>query len=162
MKKDKFTWRIHHVFMKKRDVSPLSKEHLQKCCKHYNHKYLHLVKTLCFYQNYNHFQHLYFNKFQWWAIWYHFYNLKNVKNTHEGVLFLVKKTLFHGCLSRFLNCRNVTKSRKESHILCPVAYLEYCQNYPVGIYMFKVNNRNTRTKSEICSKLTIKTPERRQ
>ena len=27
--------------------------------------------------------------------------------------------------------------------------------------MFKVNNRNTRTRSEICSKLTIKTPERR-
>ena len=29
-------------------------------------------------------------------------------------------------------------------------------------YMFKVNNRNTRTKCEICSKLTIKTTERRQ
>ena len=27
--------------------------------------------------------------------------------------------------------------------------------------MFKVNNRNTRTRCEICSKLTIKTPERR-
>ena len=33
---------------------------------------------------------------------------------------------------------------------------------PAGIYMFKVNNRNTRTRFEICSKLTIKTPERRQ
>ena len=32
-----------------------------------------------------------------------------------------------------------------------------------GNYMFKVNNRNTRTTCEIiCSKLTIKTPERRQ
>ena len=29
-----------------------------------------------------------------------------------------------------------------------------------GNYMFKVNNRNTRTRSEICSKLTIKTPAR--
>ena len=28
--------------------------------------------------------------------------------------------------------------------------------------MFKVNNRNTRARSEICSKLTIKIPERRQ
>ena len=28
--------------------------------------------------------------------------------------------------------------------------------------MFKVNNKNTRTRSEICSKLTMKTPERRQ
>ena len=30
-----------------------------------------------------------------------------------------------------------------------------------GNYMFKVNNRNTRTRCEICSKLTIKTLERR-
>ena len=30
---------------------------------------------------------------------------------------------------------------------------------PVGIYMFKVNNRNTRTRCEIYSKLTIKTAE---
>ena len=33
--------------------------------------------------------------------------------------------------------------------------------YPAGNCMFKVNNRNTRTRCEICSKLTIKTPERR-
>ena len=32
---------------------------------------------------------------------------------------------------------------------------------PAGNYMFKVNNRNTRTKCEICSKLTIKVPEKR-
>ena len=32
---------------------------------------------------------------------------------------------------------------------------------PAGNYMFKVNNKNTRTRCEICSKLTIKTPERR-
>ena len=31
---------------------------------------------------------------------------------------------------------------------------------PAGNYMFKVNNRNTRTRCEICSKLTIKIPER--
>ena len=31
---------------------------------------------------------------------------------------------------------------------------------PVGIYMFKVNNRNTRIRCEICSKLTLKTQER--
>ena len=33
---------------------------------------------------------------------------------------------------------------------------------PVGIYMFKVNKRNTRTRCKICSKIAIKTPERRQ
>ena len=30
---------------------------------------------------------------------------------------------------------------------------------PASIYLLKVNNRNTRKKCEICSKLTIKTPE---
>ena len=28
------------------------------------------------------------------------------------------------------------------------------RHYPAGIYLFKVNNRNTRTRCEICSKLT--------
>ena len=31
-----------------------------------------------------------------------------------------------------------------------------------GIYLLKVNNKNTRTRYEIYSKLTIKTPEERQ
>ena len=34
--------------------------------------------------------------------------------------------------------------------------------YPANIYLFKVNIRNTRKRCEICSKLMIKTPERRQ
>ena len=34
-------------------------------------------------------------------------------------------------------------------------------SFPANIYLFKVNNRNTRKRCEICSKLTIKTPERR-
>ena len=33
---------------------------------------------------------------------------------------------------------------------------------PAGIYLLKVNNRNTKTRCEICLKLLIKTPERRQ
>ena len=35
-------------------------------------------------------------------------------------------------------------------------------SFPAGIYLLKVNNRNTRTKCEVCSKLTIKIPERRR
>ena len=35
------------------------------------------------------------------------------------------------------------------------------KNYPAGIHLLKVNNRNTRTSCEICSKLTIETTERR-
>ena len=42
-------------------------------------------------------------------------------------------------------------------------YLEYIylqnHNFPVNIYLFKVNNRNSRKSCEICSKLTIKAPE---
>ena len=33
--------------------------------------------------------------------------------------------------------------------------------YPAGNYMFKVNNKNTKTRCEIYSKLTVKIPERR-
>ena len=34
------------------------------------------------------------------------------------------------------------------------------RHIPIGIYLLKVDNENTRIRSEICSKLTIKTPER--
>ena len=34
--------------------------------------------------------------------------------------------------------------------------------FPAGNYMFKVNNRNTRTSGATCSKSTIKALERRQ
>ena len=34
------------------------------------------------------------------------------------------------------------------------------KDHPAGIYLLKVNNRDTRAKYEICSKLTIKTQER--
>ena len=33
--------------------------------------------------------------------------------------------------------------------------------YPASIYLLKVNNRNTRKRYKLCSKLTIKTPEQR-
>ena len=33
---------------------------------------------------------------------------------------------------------------------------------PTGNYTFKVNNRKTRTRCEICPKVAIKTPERRR
>ena len=38
----------------------------------------------------------------------------------------------------------------------PVAF----ESYSFGIYLFKVNNRNTTTRCETCSKLRIETPER--
>ena len=43
----------------------------------------------------------------------------------------------------------------------PIGFEYWTANFPPNIYQFKVNNRNTRKKCEICSKLTIKTPKRR-
>ena len=40
--------------------------------------------------------------------------------------------------------------------------IKYFGPFPAGNYLFKVNNKSTRTRCEICSELTIKTPERRQ
>ena len=37
----------------------------------------------------------------------------------------------------------------------------YSGGNPAGIYLLNINNRNTKTRPEICSKLIIKTPERR-
>ena len=39
-------------------------------------------------------------------------------------------------------------------------YFQYFGNYPANIELFKNNNRKTRKRCEICSKLTIKTPQR--
>ena len=50
---------------------------------------------------------------------------------------------------------HVELSKEFIHLKCN-------ENILAGNYMFKVNNRNTRTWCEICSKLTIKTPERRR
>ena len=40
-------------------------------------------------------------------------------------------------------------------------FSDFVEQAPTKIYLFKVNNRNTRKRYEICSKLTIKTLERR-
>ena len=51
---------------------------------------------------------------------------------------------------------NMKKSKTSNHKKCM-----WNGKYPAGIYLFKVNNRNTRTRCGMCSKLTIKTSERR-
>ena len=69
-------------------------------------------------------------------------------------MFLIGFTLFIVwflfSIFRLLHIFNLVTSAANSK-LCPV-----------GVYLLKANNRNTRTKCEICSVLTIKTPERRQ
>ena len=49
---------------------------------------------------------------------------------------------------------------KEQVLVSVITYWPtVMETYPVVIYLFRVNNRNTRTRCEICSNLTIKTPE---
>ena len=55
--------------------------------------------------------------------------------------------------------------QKFEKLLAPRKHLsshKYGTVFPASIYLFKVNNRNTRARCEICSKLKIKTSERRQ
>ena len=44
-----------------------------------------------------------------------------------------------------------------NYLLLRIHYEIKLTKDPAGIYLFKVNNRNTRTRCEICSKLTINT-----
>ena len=54
------------------------------------------------------------------------------------------------------------KKKKKNELVNYVsAKVKPSLNYPAAIYLLKVNNRNTGTRCKICSKLTIKTPERR-
>ena len=55
---------------------------------------------------------------------------------------------------------------KYPFLVCSISEIEKqglnYKLYPGGIYLLKFNNRNTRTSCEICSKLTLKTSEKRQ
>ena len=55
--------------------------------------------------------------------------------------------------------QNTCFSEKELKIILQDKYSNHADL--TGIYLLKVNNRNTGTRCEICSKLIIKTSERR-
>ena len=61
------------------------------------------------------------------------------------------------CVSLKLPYTDVKKTISRKNIELRII-TELQNSIPVGNYMFKVNNRITRTSCEICSKLTIKTP----
>ena len=90
------------------------------------------------------------------------------------VILTMKATVSKNRISRLNDNKNdndksllqlfhIVKWRKlakyESNIQ-PRFLTTYNETFRAGNYMFKVNNRNTRTRCEICSMLTIKTPER--
>ena len=49
--------------------------------------------------------------------------------------------------------------REGAYLIPPVTNSIITLN-PASLYLLKVSNRNIRTRCEICSKLTIKTPEK--
>ena len=72
------------------------------------------------------------------------------------VLFFPNLWTMDVSLNSFLShrCRNSVNATISPGILTRHLY-----PYPVSIYMFKVNNKDTKTRCETCSKLTIKTPD---
>ena len=87
-------------------------------------------------------------------------DFQNTEAATRGVLKIFTKfTGKHLCQSLFFNIaadlRLAILLKRDSNTRI------FMSTFPVGIYLLKINNRNTRTRCEICSKLTIKTPERR-
>ena len=59
--------------------------------------------------------------------------------------------------------REVRPSHSQGFEQTPSEFvITTCVTNAADIYLFKVSNSSTRKRSEICSMLTIKTPERRQ
>ena len=103
--------------------------------------FLAFSKKLCFYQ---------FHFLFWWS---NKFSQQNINQSETGIGD--KKLSVELCVKRIVACISAIQILKT----WPKAYV--C-NKPAGIYLLKVNNENTRTMCEICSKLTNKTPQRCQ
>ena len=101
-------------------------------------------------------------------IWY-----KNIKNIPYGKMYLrlfIFMWRYLGPCQRFimeplmLMAMNYFREKVLSWMfdrLVNIPLYSSSKVFSANFYLFKVNNRNTRKRCEICSKLTIKTPERR-
>ena len=58
------------------------------------------------------------------------------------------------------NLRRALSRPETFNMIRSTMELIFENNFPTGIYLLKVNNIKIRTRCEICSKLTIKTPQR--
>ena len=73
-----------------------------------------------------------------WVVYYRLYKLKNMKNNNAKTHVkhtkkprpLLKVILFHGCLSRFLNCTNGTK-RCQAFIIYYIPWCTYITYYHI-------------------------------
>ena len=84
----------------------------------------------------------------------HLSNLAIINFCNLSILHALQDNLSK-MVQLFLKFSNLIFAKSNLHEVWPN------WNNPAGNYMFNVNDRNTRTRCEICSKLTTKTPERR-
>ena len=68
---------------------------------------------------------------------------------------LEQKNSKHGQVSLGASIKNKIKQICNLNIFSQLTQ----KHNPAGIYLLKINSRHTRTRFEICSKLTVKTPE---
>ena len=81
-----------------------------------------------------------------------------LKGVNKSCAFPFKYTLRYSNIKKVaLNLYQVKSKLKQDVVYTVDMTIGRC---PAGNCMFKVNKRNTKTRCEICSKLTIKTPER--
>ena len=82
----------------------------------------------------------------------------NILATQSQLSDFICRDIFKFMATGFLsNDHLLNFSVNQSHYWCSLRCKK--QLSPAGNYMFKVNNRNTRTRYEICLKLIVKTPE---
>ena len=91
--------------------------------------------------------------------------LQSIINNKNWRLFAKRLLVFEEALKNMFRLQRVDWGKWEKiwRFWCSSEwFFMWFLLYPASIYLFKANNRNTRTMCEICSKLTIKTPERRR
>ena len=100
-----------------------------------------------------------------WSLRYEVWNISRKQGLMESIFFSLCQNIY--CCNRLLWIRIIfagdneciqTYEDQESKSCVWLVLFSDVQN-PAGNYIFKVNNRNTRRRCEICSKLIIKTPE---
>ena len=88
-----------------------------------------------------------------------YYSSSRKKKRQKLVMPEPQMSMFYVSFWRFINDLDLLNDN-----LIPIksySSIDLETEDPAGNNMFKVNNRNTRTRGEICSKLTIKIPDRR-
>ena len=104
------------------------------------------------------------NKSRWFLLvsggfeWFQLETVCCIIRVSEGY-FKAKHKKYPGSIASYVRFANFSTHFYFCAHFCLI--MNWYVRYPVGNCTFKVNNRSSRTRCEICSKLTIKIPERR-